>query len=90
MVPLYSAGFNKTCLHLPQHIASKALIAAGRFAGHDPEIWRQTKRIKKLTDYYRIRIHCDYRLLLHWQAGKELTILEIIPRQELENWINRH
>lgn len=90
VTPSYSDSFSKACLHLPEHIAGKALIAAGRFAGHDPEIWRQTKRIKRLSDYYRIRINRDYRLLLHWQAGKELTMLDIIPRQELENWIKRH
>ncbi|MFT6984940.1 MAG: hypothetical protein ACJAT7_000743 [Psychromonas sp.] len=90
VVPIYSDNFSKSCLHLPENIARKALIAAGRFAGHDHEIWRQTKRIKRLSDYYRIRINRDYRLLLHWQAGKVLTMLDIIPRQELENWIKRH
>jgi len=90
VMPVYSDSFSKSCLHLPENTTGKALIAAGRFAGHDPEIWQQTKRIKRLNDYYRIRINRDYRLLIHWQAGKELTILDIIPRQELENWIKRH
>ena len=39
---------------------------------------------------YRIRISLDYRMIVHWQPGKLLRILDVIPRQDLESWIKRH
>jgi len=90
LLPVYKNSFSKSCEPLPEQIVRKAMIAVGQFAGHDPEIWKLTKRIKKLNNYYRIRIHRGYRLLLHWQPNEELSVVEIIPRQELENWIKRH
>jgi len=27
---------------------------------------------------------------VHWQPGKSLRILDVIPRQDLESWIKRH
>lgn len=90
LLPVYKHSFSKSCEQLPEQIVRKAMIAIGQFAGHDAEIWTLTKRIKKLNNYYRIRIHRGYRLLLHWQPNEELSIVDIIPRQELENWIKRH
>lgn len=90
LLPVYKHSFSKSCEQLPEQIVRKAMIAIGQFSGHDPEIWRLTKKIKQLNDYYRIRIHRGYRLLLHWQPNEELSIVDIIPRQNLENWIKRH
>lgn len=90
LIPAYNDTFIKACSTLDSKLTGRAMIAVGRFAGHDPEIWRQTKTIKRLNDHYRIRINRDYRLLLQWKAGKQLHILDLIPRQELEGWIKRH
>ncbi len=89
-LPEYSDAFHKTCDSLPSALTAKAILAVGRFAAHENAIWRQTKPIKRLPEHYRIRINIDYRMLVHWQPGKSLRILDVIPRQDLESWIKRH
>jgi hypothetical protein len=89
-LPEYTDAFRKTCESLPPALAAKAILAVGRFAAHENTIWRQTKPIKRLREHYRIRINLDYRMIVHWQPGKSLRILDVIPRQELESWIKRH
>ncbi len=89
-LPEYTDAFRKTCESLPPALAAKAILAVGRFAAHENAIWRQTKPIKRLPEHYRIRISLDYRMIVHWQPGKSLRILDVIPRQDLESWIKRH
>ena len=89
-LPVYADAFRKTCESLPPALAAKAILAAGRFAAHENTIWRQTRPIKRLQEHYRIRISLDYRMIVHWQPGKSLHILDVIPRQDLESWIKRH
>jgi len=89
-LPEYTDAFRKTCESLPTALAAKSILAVGRFAAHENAIWRQTKSIKRLPEHYRIRINLDYRMIVHWQPGKSLRILDVIPRQELESWIKRH
>ena len=89
-LPEYTDAFRKTCESLSPALAAKAILAVGRFAAHESAIWRQTKPIKRLPEHYRIRINLDYRLIVHWQPGKSLRILDVIPRQKLESWIKRH
>jgi hypothetical protein len=90
LAPEYSDTFRKSCDSLPPRIASRAILAAGRFASHEPTIWQQTKPIQRLAERYRIRIHRDYRMIVHWKPGKSLHILDVIPRQDLVSWIKRH
>ncbi len=90
LVPEYSSAFRKRCDSLPPRIASRAILAAGRFASHEATIWQQTKPIQRLPERYRIRIHRDYRMIVHWKPGKSLLILDVIPRQDLVSWIKRH
>lgn len=89
-LPEYTDAFRKICASLPPTLAAKAILAAGRFAAHENAIWRQTKPIKRLPEHYRIRISLDYRMIVRWQPGKSLRILDVIPRQDLESWIKRH
>jgi hypothetical protein len=89
-LPEYTDAFRKTCDSLPPTLVAKAILAAGRFAAHENAIWRQTLPIKRLPEHYRIRISRDYRMIVRWQPGKLLRILDVIPRQDLESWIKRH
>ena len=89
-LPEYTDTFRKSCESLPSALTAKAILAVGRFAAHEKEIWRQTKPIKRLSEHYRIRVNIDYRMLVHWQPGKSLRILDLIPRQDLDSWIKRH
>jgi hypothetical protein len=89
-LPEYTDAFRKSCESLPSALTAKAILAVGRFAAHENEIWRQTKPIKRLPEHYRIRVNIDYRMLVHWQPGKSLRILDLIPRQDLDSWIKRH
>lgn len=89
-LPEYTDAFRKICESLPPNLVAKAILAAGRFAAHDALIWRQTKPIRRLPEHYRIRISLDYRMIVRWQPGKSLRILDVIPRQDLESWIKRH
>jgi len=90
ILPEYSDGFRKRLAALPPPLASKAILAAGRFAAHEAAIWRQTKPLERLPGHYRIRLGLDYRLIVQWQPGETLRILDVIPRQDLESWIRRH
>ena len=89
-LPKYTDAFRKTCESLPAALAAKAILSAGRFAAHETAIWKQTKPIKRLPQHYRIRISLDYRMIVRWQPGKSLCIIDVIPRQDLESWIKRH
>ena len=89
LLPDYADSFRKHLASLPPALASKAILAIGRFAAHDPDIWRQTKPLERLSEHYRIRLGRDHRMLVHWQPGKVLRILDVIPRQDLESWIKR-
>jgi hypothetical protein len=89
-LPEYTDAFRKNCESLPPNLAARAILAAGRFAAHEDAIWRQTLPIKRLPEHYRIRISRDYRMIVRWLPGKLLHILDVIPRQGLESWINRH
>ena len=89
-LPEYTDAFRKTCESLPPNLAAKAILAAGRFAAHEPAIWQQTKPIKRLPEHYRIRLSADYRMIVRWRPGQSLRILDVIPRQDLESWIKRH
>jgi hypothetical protein len=89
-LPDYTDAFRKTCESLPPPLAAKAILAAGRFAAHEPAIWQQTTPIKRLPEHYRIRLSADYRMIVRWRPGKSLRILDVISRQDLESWIKRH
>ena len=89
ILPEYTDAFRKRLASLPPPLATKAILAAGRFAAHETAIWRQTKPLERLPEHYRIRLGLDYRLIVHWQPGKVLRILDVIPRQDLESWIRR-
>jgi hypothetical protein len=89
ILPDYTEAFRKSLASLPPSLAAKAILAAGRFASHEAAIWRQTKPIERLPEHYRIRLSLDYRMMVHWQPGKVLRILDVIPRQDLESWIRR-
>lgn len=89
LLPEYADGFRKRLASLPAPLAAKAILAAGGFAAHKAAVWRQTKPLERLPEHYRIRLGLDYRLIVHWQPGKTLRILDVIPRQDLESWIRR-
>ena len=89
-LPEYADAFRRTCESLPPNLVAKAIMAAGRFAARDNAIWRQTKPLKRLPEHYRIRISLDYRMIVRWQPGTSMRILDVIPRQDLESWIKRH
>jgi hypothetical protein len=89
ILPEYSDAFRKRLTSLAPPLAAKAILAAGRFAAHEAAIWRHTKPLERLPEHYRIRLGLDYRLIVHWQPGKVLKIVDLIPRQDLESWIRR-
>jgi hypothetical protein len=89
LIPDYSNDFKDSCRHMPSAITSAALKAITGFATYDKAVWKHARSIKKLNNIYRIRIGLHYRLLLHWLPGQNLTVLNIIPRQDLESWIKR-
>jgi hypothetical protein len=89
LLPEYSDAFRKRLASLAPPLAAKAILAAGRFASHEAAIWRHTKPLERLPEHYRIRLGLDYRLIVHWQPGKVLEIVDLISRQDLESWIRR-
>ena len=89
ILPEYTDAFRRACASLVPNLVAKAIMAAGNFAAHDNAVWRQTKQLKRLPEHYRIRISLDYRMIVRWQPGKSLRILDVIPRQDLESWIKR-
>jgi hypothetical protein len=89
ILPDYTDPFRKRLTALAPPLAAKAILAAGRFAAHDETIWRHTKPLERLPEHYRIRLGIDYRMILRWQPGTILEIVDVIPRQDLESWIRR-
>jgi len=90
LLPEYTGAFRKNCQSVPPALAAKAILAIGRFASHEQSLWRQTKAIERLPEHYRIRLGRDYRIIVQWQPGEVLRVLDLIPRQGLEAWIKRH
>jgi len=90
LVPAYSPAFLKACEHMPSPVVAKALRSLASFATHDETIWRQTRRLERLSDIYRIRIDPSHRLLIAWKEDVELKVLDLILRRDLENWIKQY
>lgn len=89
MIPEFSAAYRRSCELAPSAVVSKSLQAAAGFAVHDRQIWRQTKSIDTLPHIYRVRVGKQHRLMIHWEKEKGLTVLDLIPRSQLETWIRQ-
>ena len=90
LIPEYKQGFRNAGKNIPAAVVGNALKAISGIASYDVAAWKNFRSIKQLTNIYRMRIGIHYRLLLKWIPGKELSALDLIPRQELETWIKRH
>ncbi|VGO23056.1 SEC-C metal-binding domain-containing protein [Pontiella sulfatireligans] len=90
VVPDYHGNFRDACRSVPGSAVASAVKAIASFAVYDPAVWRNARSIKQLANIYRVRIGRNYRLLLRWVPGQSLTVLDLIPRQDLESWIRRH
>ena len=90
LIPEYTPPFCSRCDAIPSPVVAKALRAAAGFAAHDESVWRQTKSIPRLPAVYRIRIGINHRLLICWEGGVRLQVLDLIPREDLQTWINKH
>ena len=88
-IPEYTDVFRGSCESMPPVIVAKALRAAAGFAAQDQDIRRQSRRLERIPDVYRIRIGSQHRLLIRWESGPRLEILDLINRQSLETWIKR-
>lgn len=90
LIPEYSTAFCRACKMVPAGIAAKAIKVVGEFAAADEAVWRITRPIQRIAQYYRIRVGRSYRILLHWEPDKILQVLDLIPRGELEAWIRKN
>jgi len=89
MIPEFSAAYRRSCETAPSAVVAKSLQAAAGFAAHDKQIWRQTKGIETIPQIYRIRVGIHYRLMIRWEKEKNLEVLDLIPRAQLETWIRQ-
>ncbi|MDZ7761154.1 MAG: SEC-C metal-binding domain-containing protein [Desulfovermiculus sp.] len=89
-IPVYTEQFKKSCRQISAGIGAKALRAATGFATHDAPTLRQSKQLEKISSIYRIRVGINYRLMVRWKKGEDLEILDLIPRQEMDNWISNY
>ena len=89
MIPEYSAAYRRSCEVVPSAVVAKSLQAAAGFATHDKKIWRQTKGIETTPHIYRIRVGIHHRLMIRWEKEKNLEVLDLIPRAQLETWIRQ-
>ncbi len=90
LVPRYSNPFTKSCEKLDPVIVAKALQQIAGFAAHDKAVWKQAARLSAIPHLYRIRVGINYRLILEWQTGQSITALDIVPREDLSNWIKKY
>ena len=90
LIPEYAPAFQRACETMDPPVVAKALKASAGFAAHDPLVWRQTKPVKRIPGFYRIRVEKDYRVMLRWEPDRKLEVLDLIPRPELETWIRQH
>jgi hypothetical protein len=86
-IPEFATAFRRASETTDPSVVAKALKASAAFAANDPLAWRQTKPIKRMPGFYRIRIGKDYRVILRWAPDKEMEVLDLIPRAQLESWI---
>jgi len=89
LVPDYTDAFRQHCESLPQSIVAKALKSVAAFAANDQAIWRHSKPLEAIEGFYRIRIGIHYRLLVE-RRDHRLSVLDLIPRADLETWIKQH
>jgi hypothetical protein len=89
MMPEFSAAYRRSCETAPSAVVAKSLQAAAGFAAHDKQIWRQTKGIETIPNIYRIRVGIHHRLMIRWEKEKNLEVLDLIPRAQLETWIRQ-
>jgi hypothetical protein len=89
LVPDYTDAFRQHCESLPQSIVAKALKSVAAFAANDKAIWRHSKPLEAIEGFYRIRIGIHYRLLVE-RRDHHLSVLDLIPRADLETWIKQH
>ena len=89
MIPEFSAAYRRSCEAAPAAVVAKSLQAASAFAVHDKRIWRQTKGIETMPHIYRIRLGIHHRLMIRWEKEKNLEVLDLIPRAQLETWIRQ-
>ena len=89
MIPEFSAAYRRSCETAPSAVVAKSLQAAAGFAAHDKQIWRQTKGIETIPNIYRIRVGIHHRLMIRWEKEKNLEVLDLIPRAQLETWIRQ-
>jgi hypothetical protein len=89
MIPEFSATYRRSCEMAPSAVVAKSLPAAAGFAAHDKQIWRQTKGIETILNIYRIRVGIHHRLMIRWEKKKNLEVLDLIPRAQLETWIRQ-
>jgi hypothetical protein len=89
VLPEYSDAFRKRLGSLAPALASKAILTAGRFAAQEEAVWSHVKPLERLPEHYRVRLGLDYRMIVYWQPGTRLEIVDVIPRQDLESWIRR-
>jgi predicted nucleic acid-binding Zn-ribbon protein len=90
LVPEFSDAFRRHAEGLPGSVVAKALRMAVGFAASDRQVWRQTRSIEGLPEHYRIRVGLHHRMLVHWQPGVRLQILDLIQRENLETWLRQY
>ena len=89
-IPEYTDTFISSCGVMPPAIVSRALRAVAGFAAQSQEIRNQSRRLERMPDVYRVRIGLQHRLMIRWEKGTRLEVLDLINRQSLETWIKRH
>ena len=83
-------AFRESCAAMPTAVVAKALRAAAGFAAHEESVWRQTRSIKRIPRVFRIRVDANHRLLIRWEKGTSLEVLDLIRRSKLETWIKQN
>jgi hypothetical protein len=87
IIPVISDAFMAALYKLDKKLRCKAWDAGHGLAASREDVIKATTQIKDIPGYSRIKFNGNYRILVKYDPGKELELVDIINRKDLETWI---
>jgi len=90
VIPVISAAFMDALGKLDKKLQCKAWDAGHGLAASREDVIKATTQIKDIPGFSRIKFNGNYRIIVKYDPGKELELVDIINRKDLDKWINNH
>jgi len=91
LTPVFERLARDALSAVPAEVAARALSLVASLAGADPDAWRDVKQLLGAPDVRSSRVGIHYRVLFRVHPEvRELTILDLVPRAELDTAVKRY